>query len=302
MAAPPAASALPALTNPATPGRALWNVTSPVRPDPIPRARHARATPAHAAHSVLVWALLHTACSNTLHKLHERTAPRTRLGARLAAAQPTGSPVGLELWRPAFIMLGATSTTCKLCIYNAESCHLTVDTVTEWPHHRPLRERKERTERERRAGRRTTANTGTHTRHIYQETHLNKHTHTGEMKGRGGTPARGRGGARQGAEGAAQRKRPAAKSPGAQQGATPTSSSNFPGVAKAPRNLAHTYGGVARQNRDRTPEQGRQPYNWEQQELNRHTPPQQGHQFQYPPQGGQPTYQDNMGAWNNPSS
>ena len=39
----------------------------------------------------------------------------------------------------------------------------------------------------------------------------------------------------------------------------------------------------------------------EQQQLNMPTPPQQGHQFQYPPQGGQP-YQDNMGAWNNPSS
>ena len=135
MAAPPAASALPALTNPATPGRALWNVTSLVRPDTIPRARHARATPAHAAHSVLVWALLHTACSNTLHKLHERTAPRTRLGARLAAEQPPGSPAGLVLWRPAFMMLGATSTTCKLCTYNAESCYLPNDTEAERPDH-----------------------------------------------------------------------------------------------------------------------------------------------------------------------
>ena len=125
---------LPARTNQTTPGSALWNVTSRVSPDPIPRARHARAPTAHAAHSVLVWALLHTACSSTLHKLHEHAAQRTRLGAHLAAGQPTGSPVGLELWRPAFIMLGATSTTCKLCIYNAESCHLTVDTVTERPY------------------------------------------------------------------------------------------------------------------------------------------------------------------------
>ena len=42
-----AALALLALTNPAAPGHALWNVTPPDPLDPIPRTRHARARADH---------------------------------------------------------------------------------------------------------------------------------------------------------------------------------------------------------------------------------------------------------------
>ena len=140
----------PALANQATPGPALWNVTSPVRPDPNPRARHARATPTHAAHPVLAYALLHLACSTT-STLHSSTAPRTRLGACLAAARPTGSPVGLGQWRPAFTVLEATSITCMLCIYGAEHRSLETDTKAERPEDRPLRGEKERMQTERRS-------------------------------------------------------------------------------------------------------------------------------------------------------
>ena len=72
-----------ALANPATPGPVLWNVTSRVSPDPIPRARQARATPAHAAHTVLAYALLHLACSTT-STLHNSTAPHVHAVKRSA--------------------------------------------------------------------------------------------------------------------------------------------------------------------------------------------------------------------------
>ena len=307
MAPANARATLPALMNQATPGLPLWNVTSPVRPDPTPRARHARATPAHAAHTVLAYALLQLACS-TQSTLHDSTAQRTRLGARLAAARPTGSPVGLGQWRPAFMMLEATSITCMPCIYGAGHRLLETDTRAVRLRHCLLRDVKELTQRDRRSEEHHTTEKTAHKEHTStSHQHLHLQPLTG-MKGKGAAPQRGRGGARGGTGAPAPpKKRSATVSPGAQAGAqAPTS--NFPGVTKAPRNLSNTYGGGARQQRDMSPGQPTnygQPFNYEQQLLNQspqiHTP-QQGQHFDLPPPGGQPMYQDNLAAWNNPGS
>ena len=67
----------PALPNPATPGRALWNVTSLVRPDPIPGSMAARVD-GEAPESRRGWR-----CGVD--------APRCRARARCSAARLRGS-------------------------------------------------------------------------------------------------------------------------------------------------------------------------------------------------------------------
>ena len=299
MAPANARATLPARTNQTTPGSALWNVTSPVRPDPIPRARHARATTERLAHTLLALCLIRTAGNSNHNTLHH-TATCTRLGARLAAARPTGSPVGLGQWRPAFMVLEATSITCMPCIYGAGHRLLETDTRAVRLRHCLLRDVKELTQRDRRSEEHHTTEKTAHKEHTStSHQHLHLQPLTG-MKGRGAAPQGGRGGARGGAGAPAPpKKRSATISPGAQAGAqAPTS--NFPGVTKAPRNLSNTYGGGARQQRDMSPGQPTnygQPFNYEQQLLNQspqnHTP-QQGQYFDLPPPGGQPMYQDNL--------
>ena len=188
----------PALMNQATPGLPLWNVTSPVRPDPIPRARHARATPELSAHSLLAHTLLHMACSCTPCTLH-CTAPRTRLGARPAAAPPTGTPVGLGSWRPAFMMLEATSTTSLACIYDAgQICY--------WPNETRFSEQRPPpqgdvlmpTPRSRDTTRQPSTQESALVITTKRPTHYVSPVAGDHMKGEGRASQRGRGGARQG--------------------------------------------------------------------------------------------------------
>ena len=80
-----AALAMLALANQTTPRSALWNTAPATVPDPIPRARDARATPEPPAHSVLAITLLHIGCSCTHRSLHT-TETRTRLRDPHAAA------------------------------------------------------------------------------------------------------------------------------------------------------------------------------------------------------------------------
>ena len=121
-----AALALLALANPTTPRPALWNASLDTCPDPIPRARDARATPEPPAHSVLAITLLHIGCSCTHRSLHT-TETRTRLSDPHAAARQTSSLVWKDTREPAFMMLGRTPPDHQPCIYNAGHRYLSTE-------------------------------------------------------------------------------------------------------------------------------------------------------------------------------
>ena len=181
---------LPARTNQTTPGSALWNVTSPVRPDPIPRARHARATTERLAHTLLALSLIRTAGNSTHNTLHH-TATCTRLGARPAAARPTGSPVGLGPWRPALMMLGAPSTTCSPCIDGAGRRYLqTVTRVRRLSQAQPTEKTDQLTAH--REGSDQTPRSTVHKHTRYLQTHSHNHSFAKrQMQGSSQSPCSG---------------------------------------------------------------------------------------------------------------
>ena len=113
MAAAHAILALLALANQPTPRHALRGATHDTRPDPIPRARDARAPPEQQAHSVLANPLLHTVCSRSHRTLHTaETSART--STRHTSTLQTVPLARRAEGEPAFMMLGRTPITCLL--------------------------------------------------------------------------------------------------------------------------------------------------------------------------------------------
>ena len=187
--------------------------------------------------------LLHTANNCTRTLLHT-AAPRTRLGARLAAEPPTSVLVGWRLREPAFMMLEATPSYLLLCIHDASQGYLYRDTYCMKPEREPSstghQNRREKSPREISAH-----------KHASRDAAAHKHTThplLGEFDMQRYKISKDRTQASQEDTGAGT-KRPAMISPGGQPVAGGTiqlsGGSNFPMVSKAPRNLLHTYGGGA---------------------------------------------------------
>ena len=206
--------ALLVLANHTTPRHALWNTTRDTCPDPIPRARDARATPEPPAHSVLAITLLHIGCSCTHRPLHT-TETRTRLSERHAAARQTSSLVWKDTREPAFMMLGRTPTDHQLCIY-AEHCNLTLSARPASQEAAQAKERGNKTETPGRAEASQRPDTAD-TEHPKNPTSkCNTCPLAGIKQHMQGNQAQasGRGASRQGGAEQPQRKRPASISPG----------------------------------------------------------------------------------------
>ena len=214
MAVAHAIFAVLALANQPTPRHALRGATHDTRPDPIPRARDARAPPERPAHSVLANTLLHTPCSRT-HRPLQATDTSARTGAQHTCTTQTVPLARRAEGEPAFMMLGRTPITCLLSIYDAGQRYLyqghTSEELTEEAAQSCRRDCPEQVkEREKLA--QTTQNQTTKSTYAYPLT--GKHN-TRKMKGHGGRGASGgRGSAQQGAPDAGS-KRPASVSPAA---------------------------------------------------------------------------------------
>ena len=214
MAVAHAILAVLALANQPTPRHALRGATHDTRPDPIPRARDARAPPEHPAHTVLANSLLHTCCSRTHRSLQaSETSART-------SAQHTCTIQSVPLARraegePAFMMLGRTPITCLLSIYDAGQRYLYHYQTSEQPSDeaaQSCRGNGPEPEKERRKLPQTSKVQTTNNSYTYPTP--GEHN-TKDMKGTGGRGlSGGRGLALQGAPDAGS-KRPASVSPAA---------------------------------------------------------------------------------------